>query len=411
MNSHALPGLGRMLHLFPSLTGEEDSLLNPEDADSASSALDTLTEDSKEDAASLRAGIRRCATLIAWLEEVGEEEAASIQRGYLAGMQGELARSRNKEEYASRMQGLLAGFHLLVDSVARMQSHYSKAVATSLGNGEFHPSCRSVGAFSKYIARQSAVLQHKTVQAMEGFGWNGETLHSLNGAPYYAALKREAAWLTRCEERAAATYANGESGLLPVDVWQWVNRVSREFRSSGMVSPVCVAACPMGGSEALAAIYGRAHVIHAALVSVATSKAEKAKQLAGHYESAYADHDSSIAQAYVHDETGKRLLAPFPKRPVVSVKNSKKRARVEGLPDMPVVPIVQCSNRPANTPAYDEVQAALSAMNSRKVESFHSRLATLQAEQLADDKYKRLISRIQLDRSTLHDFGIDYDKV
>ena len=55
---------------------------------------------------------------------------------------------------------------------------------------------------------------------------------------------------------------------------------------------------------------------------------EKAKAKA-YYDASlhpYADTDSTLAQAYCHDETGRAVIAPFPKRPVVSVKNSKRRA-------------------------------------------------------------------------------------
>ena len=110
----------------------------------------------------------------------------------------------------------------------------------------------------------------------------------------------------------------------PVDhaLWQWVNKAKREGASLSNV------VCNLGWHEELEKLYGRAYVMHAACGSVATSKEEKAKRKA-YYDASlqpYADHDSTLMQAYCHDETGRAVIAPFPKRPVVSVKNSKRRA-------------------------------------------------------------------------------------
>ena len=84
----------------------------------------------------------------------------------------------------------------------------------------------------------------------------------------------------------------------------------------------------LGNVEELRVAFGRARVLHNAVGSVATNKGEKAKAKV-YYEHdlhPFADHGHTMAQAYVHDENGVRVIAPFPKRPVVAIKGSKKRA-------------------------------------------------------------------------------------
>lgn len=86
--------------------------------------------------------------------------------------------------------------------------------------------------------------------------------------------------------------------------------------------------------EEVGRLNGRVYVIHNALADTPISKSEKAKEKI-YYEHdlhPYADGDFTATQAYVHDETGARVIAPFPKRPVVAVKGSKRRVGIENMP-------------------------------------------------------------------------------
>ena len=86
--------------------------------------------------------------------------------------------------------------------------------------------------------------------------------------------------------------------------------------------------CQLGQGESLQAMYGHAYVMHASLGSEAISQGEKAKVKVAYPHDAhpYADQDSTIAQSYVHDDTGRAVIAAFPKRPVIQRKHCRKRA-------------------------------------------------------------------------------------
>ena len=113
----------------------------------------------------------------------------------------------------------------------------------------------------------------------------------------------------------------------PVDheLWAWVNKAKREGAS------LSTGVCQLGQHASLAAMFGHAYVMHAACGNVAVSKGEKAKSKA-YYDASlhpYADTDSTLMQAYCHDETGAKVIAAFPKRPTIAKKNSKRRAILE----------------------------------------------------------------------------------
>ena len=116
------------------------------------------------------------------------------------------------------------------------------------------------------------------------------------------------------------------------------------------------AQCSVSDFERLALEFGHARVLHNAVGIVATSKGEKAKVVAGLRDTRYADHDSTYAQAYRHDETGKVELAPFPARPAVAYR----KRRVAGLVSGEYVPQM------ARVDEFCQVQAALATMNARK---------------------------------------------
>ena len=206
---------------------------------------------------------------------------------------------------------LLQGLHYVDAANDAMHKRYCRAVEVSIGK-------RSIGTLKRWLTTQYALLNKLA---------NAETLArevqagkvSAIGAPMLLAMRRaELAHLDVVEAKAS------RKQYTPVDheLWKWVSKAKREGAS------LSTGVCLLGQHEELAAMFSHAYVMHASVSSMAVSKGEKSKAKAPYAASLhpYADTDSTLAQAYCHDETGAKVIAAFPKRPVVSVRNSKRRA-------------------------------------------------------------------------------------
>lgn len=219
---------------------------------------------------------------------------------------------------------LLQGLHYVAVANDAMHKRYCRAVEVSIGK-------RSIGNLKRWLTTQYALLNKLACPASIAMDVEAGKVSSLGAGMLLAMRKAELAHLDVVESRATM------QECAPVDhaLWQWVNKAKREGASLSNV------VCNLGGHESLAAMFSHAYVMHAACGSVATSKGEKAKGKAYYSQELhpYADHDSTLMQAYVHDETGRAVIAAFPKSPVVSVKNSKRRAalappwRTKDIPD------------------------------------------------------------------------------
>lgn len=206
---------------------------------------------------------------------------------------------------------LLQGLHYVDAAQVSMHKRYCRAISVSVGK-------ESIGTLNRWLTTQYALLNKLTNAATLASEVAAGKVSSLGAGMLLSMRRAELAHLDVVEARATMQECT------PVDhaLWQWVNKAKREGASLSNV------VCNLGGYESLAAMFGHAYVMHNSVGSIATSKGEKEKAKA-QYDAdlhPYADHDSTLMQAYCHDETGMAVIAPFPKRPVVSVKNSKRRA-------------------------------------------------------------------------------------
>ena len=206
---------------------------------------------------------------------------------------------------------LLQGMHYVDAANIAMHKRYCRAISVSVGRD-------SLGTLKRWLTTQYALLDKLTNAATLAREVEAGKVSSL-GAPVLLAMRRaELAHLDVVEARATMKECT------PVDhaLWAWVSRAKKHGAS------LSTGVCQLGQHESLAAMFSHAYVMHASVGSIATSKGEKAKGKAPYAQELhpYADTDSTLAQAYVHDETGAKVIAPFPKRPVVSVRHSKRRA-------------------------------------------------------------------------------------
>lgn len=270
----------------------------------------------------LRRVLRTSLATASWLESIGDAEGAERLRAKAAHeMQPQINAAQSGIADARKALRVLAGGIWEARAADAVHNLYCAAVEVAHGKG-------SVGGFTKRCNAFYASLQHKLAKAEEeGLGTSGNgkwfSLSYLNGSAYAAALKLQISSIPACERRAALTLDAGCQEV-PIALWQWVQRASKDGLDLGLPT------CGIGNVEELRAAYGRARVLHNAVGSVAVSKSEKAKSKVYYADSEhpYADGDFTAAQAYVHDETGKRMLAPFPKRPVVAIKGSKRRVQL-----------------------------------------------------------------------------------
>ena len=209
---------------------------------------------------------------------------------------------------------LLQGLHYVDAANAAMHKRYCKAVEVSIGK-------RSIGNLKRWLVTQYALLDKLANAATLASEVQAGNVSSV-GAPMLLAMRKaEIAHLDVVEARASIMECT------PVDhaLWAWVSRARKEGAN------LSTGVCQLGQHEELAAMFSHAYVMHNSVGSIATSKGEKAKAKAPYDASLhpYADTDSTLMQAYCHDETGAKVIAAFPKRPVVSVKNSKRRVTLD----------------------------------------------------------------------------------
>lgn len=206
---------------------------------------------------------------------------------------------------------LLQGLHYVAVANDAMHKRYCRAIEVSVGKS-------SIGTLKRWLVTQYALLNKLTNAATLASEVQAGNVSSV-GAPMLLAMRRaELAHLDVVEARASLKDCSEVDHAL----WKWVSRAKREGAS------LSTGVCQLGQHEELAAMFSHAYVMHSSVGNVAASKGEKAKVKA-YYDASlrpYADTDSTLMQAYCHDETGAKVIAPFPKRPVVSVKNSKRRA-------------------------------------------------------------------------------------
>ncbi len=206
---------------------------------------------------------------------------------------------------------LLQGLHYVTVANDAMHKRYCRAIEVSIGK-------RSLGTLKRWLVTQYALLDKLTNAATLASEVAAGKVSSLGAGMLLSMRKAELAHLDVVEARASMK----EFGEVDHALWAWVNRAKKEGAS---LSP---GVCQLGGYAELEKLYGHAYVMHSSVGSVATSKGEKAKHKA-YYDASlhpYADTDSTLMQAYCHDETGAKVIAPFPKRPTIAKRNSKRRA-------------------------------------------------------------------------------------
>ena len=206
---------------------------------------------------------------------------------------------------------LLQGLHYIAVANDAMHKRYCKAVEVSVGK-------RSIGTLKRWLVTQYALLNKLTNAATLASEVQAGNVSSV-GAPMLLAMRRaELAHLDVVEARA------GMKDCSEVDhaLWKWVSKAKKHGAS------LSTGVCQLGQHEELAGMFSHAYVMHSSVGSVAVSKGEKAKAKA-YYDASlhpYHDDDSTLAQAYCHDETGAKVIAAFPKRPTIAKRNSKRRA-------------------------------------------------------------------------------------
>ena len=206
---------------------------------------------------------------------------------------------------------LLQGLHYIDVANAAMHKRYCRAVSVSVGRD-------SLGTLKRWLTTQYALLNKLANAATLASEVQAGNVSSV-GAPMLLAMRRaELAHLDVVEARANQR----ECTTVDHALWAWVSRAKKEGAS------LSTGVCQLGGHDELEKLYTHAYVMHASVGSIAVSKGEKAKAKAPYDASLhpYADTDSTLAQAYYHDETGAKVIAAFPKRPAIAKKNSKRRA-------------------------------------------------------------------------------------
>lgn len=267
----------------------------------------------------LRRVLRTSLATAKWLESIGDAEGAErLRTKATREVQPQINSAETGALDARTSLRILCGSVWESRATDAVHALYCSAVEVAHGK-------RDIGGFGKKCNAYFASLQHKLSKAEnEAIGTNGNgewfNLSYLNGAAYAGALRLQMEAIPACERRAALTL--DAPSEIPASLWLWI----REQKGLGIVQGL--PSCSLGNLESLKEAYGRARVLHNAVGSVATSKGEKAKGKLQypHDLHPFADGDFTVAQAYVHDETGARVIAPFPKRPVVAIRGSKRRA-------------------------------------------------------------------------------------
>ena len=280
------------------------------DAEYALEESQANKQDALESLAYAKGALKSAKAFMNWqIEHFGSVSAAFKESlGDCVKQVNRLEAMANSEAHKS---ALIQGLHYVDAANAAMHKRYCRAVEVSIGK-------RSIGTLKRWLTTQYALLNKLTNAATLASEVQAGNVSSV-GAPMLLAMRKaEIAHLDIVEARASMKECT------PVDhaLWAWVSRAKREGAS------LSTGVCQLGQHESLAALYGHAYVMHSSVGSIATSKGEKAKAKAPYDASLhpFADHDSTLAQAYCHDETGAKVIAAFPKRPTIAKKNSKRRA-------------------------------------------------------------------------------------
>ena len=206
---------------------------------------------------------------------------------------------------------LLQGLHYANAAQEAMHKRYCKAISVSVGRD-------SLGTLKRWLTTQYALLNKLTNAATLASEVQAGKVSSLGAGMLLSMRRAEIAHLDVVEARASLV----EHCPVDHELWKWVSRAKRDGAS------LSTGVCQLGQHSELEKLYGHAYVMHSSVGNVAMSKAEKAKVKA-YYDASlrpYADTDSTLAQAYCHDETGAKVIAAFPKRPTIAKRNSKRRA-------------------------------------------------------------------------------------
>ncbi len=209
---------------------------------------------------------------------------------------------------------LLQGLHYVSVANDAMHKRYCRAVEVSIGKS-------SMGTLKRWLTTQYALLDKLTNAATLASEVAEGKVSSLGAGMLLSMRRAEIAHLDVVEARATMQECP------PVDhaLWAWVSRSKKHGAS------LSTGVCQLGGHDELAAMFSHAYVMHSSVGNVAVSKAEKAKAKA-YYDASlhpYHDDDSTLMQAYCHDETGAKVIAAFPKRPTIAKRNSKRRATLD----------------------------------------------------------------------------------
>ena len=266
--------------------------------------------DALESLACAKASLKNAKAFMNWQMETfgGVSEAFKESMGACVIECNKLDALANNEAHKA---ALLQGLHYVAVANDAMHRRYCRAVRVSVGHD-------SLGTLKRWLTTQYALLNKLTNAATLASEVQAGNVSSV-GAPMLLAMRKaELAHLDVVEARASVKECT------PVDhaLWKWVSKAKREGAS------LSTGVCQLGQHEELASMFSHAYVMHASVSSMAVSKGEKAKVKA-HYDASlhpYADTDSTLAQAYYHDETGAKVIAAFPKRPTIAKKNSKRRA-------------------------------------------------------------------------------------
>lgn len=242
------------------------------------------------------------------------ETFGSVSAAFTASL-GDCIKQVNKLDALANSEAhkaaLLQGLHYVDAAQDAMHKRYCRAVSVSVGRD-------SLGTLKRWLTTQYALLDKLTNAATLANEVEAGKVSSIGASMLMAMRRAEIAHLDVVEARASWKQCSEVDHAL----WAWVNKAKKEGAS------LSTGVCQLGQHTELEKLYGHAYVMHAACGNVAVSKGEKAKAKAPYAQELhpYHDDDSTLVQAYVHDETGIAVIAPFPKRPVVSVKNSKRRA-------------------------------------------------------------------------------------
>ena len=288
-------------------------------ADSRASAIEAMQE--------AKRSLARANACVAWLEARGESEAAAAMSlanavAYQPLINAEEREAKSAAIFAAWLQGCVYA----EDAAANTLALYCMAVAVSVGKGGVQD-VPTAGQLRKRLKARYALLQRLQAGIDADLAESRHGLHSENVAAYSSALASQLAALPTVERRATMQ----ESLVADAATWQ----ATQALIAAGALHPSAWRSISVSGNpDALAAAFKHAYVQHNARGTVGTNKEEREADTVRRFKAQtkhllpMADHDSTAAQAYVHDDTGARLIAPFPRRPQVQRKHCRKLAEL-----------------------------------------------------------------------------------